>query len=423
MATFNNQRNFIQVTVKTAYFSLLQHKLRTTLSILGVVCGVMAVVAILAIGEGAKQETMHQIEQLGVTNIYIRADQLTPDQRDRARQLHSDGLQDKDRSRLQSNNHFIKSTAALRERALNLTGLPEQLSPKLVECTASYDQILGINMEHGRFISPMDVNNRKQVCVLGWKISRDIGGSGNVGSSLHIGGQLFHVVGTLDRQDLLNTSDAKLSLQNLNETIFFPLDAIEANRQVSAAGLISRTPLTEIIVEVYSADQVMTAARLIRRSLEVAHNGVDDFQLIIPLELLAQSRKIQGIFNLVLAIIGAISLFIGGIGIMNIMLANISERIKEIGLRRALGARPKHIVVQFLSEAVLLTFIGGLCGIAGGICLSLVISLLTEWPIRFSFYSIIIPLSVSIFIGLFFGLYPAGKASRMDPIAALNNTF
>ncbi len=423
MATFNSQRNFTQVTLKTAYYSLLQHRLRTTLSILGVVCGVMAVVAILAIGEGAKQETMRQIEQMGVTNIYIRADQLTPDQLNRARQHHSDGLQDKDRSWLQNNNNFIRTTAALRERALNLTGLPEHLSPKLIECTAGYRQILGIKLEHGRFISHIDVDTRKQVCVLGWKIARELGSSGNIGNSLHIGGQLFRIVGTLGRQDLLNTSDTKISLQDLNETIFFPLGTIQVNREVGAAGVISRRPLSEIVVEVDSADHVMIAASLIRRSMEIAHKGVDDFQLIIPLELLAQSRKIQGIFNLVLSIIGAISLVIGGIGIMNVLLANISERIKEIGLRRAVGARPKHIFIQFLSEAVLLTFIGGLCGIIGGICLSLGIALLTEWPIQFSLYSFIIPLSVSIFIGLFFGLYPAMKASQMDPIAALNNTL
>lgn len=423
MVTFKNQRKFIIITGKTACHTLLRHKLRSTLSILGVICGVMAVVAIIAIGEGAKRETLIQIEQMGVTNIYIRSDILTKDQQIRARQLHSEGLQDRDRKRLQVNNRFIRATAGLRERSLNLPGLPENLSPKLIETTAGYDQVLGFQMEHGRFISHMDVSSRQQVCVLGWKIARDIGRAGQVGKSLRIGHQLFRVVGVLHRQDLLNTSGTKLSLQNLNETIFFPLNAIEADSHEKNTVLQNNTSLTEIVVEVYRADQVIPAAPLIRRSLELAHNGVDDFQLIIPLEMLAQERKVQNIFNLVLGIIGAISLVIGGIGIMNIMLANISERIREIGLRRALGASPKHIAFQFLSESVILTFTGGICGLLGGICLTAIISTLTEWPIQFSFPALTIPLGVSIIIGLFFGFYPARRASRMDPIAALNNSL
>lgn len=421
MVILNKQSRFIRIIIKTACSSLLQHKLRTTLSALGIVCGVMAVVAIIAIGEGAKQETLRQIERLGVTNIYIRSDQLTPVQRVRARQRHSAGLQNSDRYRLQSNNQFIRFTAASREQAINLTGFPEHLSPKLIECTASYGRILGINLESGRFISEIDTSNRNQVCVLGWQIARALGELGQVGQSLRIGKQLFQVIGILSRQDLLNTSETKLTMQNLNDTVFFPLNAIVSGR-VGTAPSTEQIPLTEIIVTVHSIDQVFSAALLIRRSLEIAHNGVDDFQLIIPLELLAQSQRIQHIFNIVLGIIGTISLVIGGIGIMNIMLANISERIKEIGLRRAVGARPEHIIVQFLSEAVLLTFTGGICGIFGGICLSLIIGALTGWPIRFSVPVLIVPLGVSIIIGLFFGLYPARKASLIDPIVALGSS-
>jgi len=422
MVTLNKQSRFILIIIKTACSSLLQHKLRTTLSALGIVCGVMAVVAIIAIGEGAKQETLRQIERMGVTNIYIRSDQLTADQRARARQLHSDGLQNSDRYRLQSNNHFISATAASREQAINLTGFPEHLSPKLIECSASYGWILGFSMESGRFISEIDTSKRNQVCVLGWQIARGLGELGQVGQSLRIGGQLFQVIGILSRQDLLNTSETKLTMQNLNDTVFFPLNAIESRPKISTSPSTEQMPLTEIIVKVHSSDQVSSAALLIRRSLEIAHNGVDDFQLIIPLELLAQSQKIQHIFNIVLGIIGTISLVISGIGIMNIMLANISERINEIGLRRAVGARPEHIIVQFLSEAVLLTFTGGLCGIIGGIGLSLIIGALTDWPIRFSVPVLIVPLGVSIIIGLFFGLYPARKASLIDPIVALGSS-
>ncbi len=422
MVTLNKHKHFIKIIIKTACSSLLQHKLRSTLSTLGIICGVMAVVAIIAIGDGAKQETLRQIEKMGVNNIYIRADQLTPEQRSRAREHHSAGLQDDDRYRLQSNNSFISDTAAARERALNLTGLPEHLSPKLVECTASYGRILGIKLDKGRFISESDTGERNQVCVLGWQIASRLGENGRLGQSLRIGDQLFQVVGILNRQDLSNTAETQFTMQNLNDTIFFPLDVIESDSRTNNPSSYDTLPLSEIIVRIHSTDQISTAATLIRRSLEIAHNGVDDFQLIIPLELLAQSQRIQHIFNIVLGIIAALSLIIGGIGIMNIMLANISERIKEIGLRRAVGASPEHILAQFLSEAVLLTFTGGLLGIIGGICLSLVIGSLTEWPITFSMPGLIVPLVVAILIGLFFGLYPAKKASRIDPITALGSS-
>lgn len=422
MANFNKQSRFIRTIYKTAWSSLLQHKLRTSLSGLGIVCGVMAVVAIIAIGEGAKQETLQQIERLGVTNIYIRADQLTDAQRGRARKHHSAGLQNNDRLRLQSNNPSIVETAATRDRAINLTGFPEHLSPKLTECTASYGRILGFSMESGRFISEVDTSTRKQVCVLGWQIARGLGKLGRPGQSLRIGEQLFQVIGILSRQDMLNTAKTKLTMQNLNDTIFFPLNALQSNRKDIINPLTNQIAITEIIAQVNSVAEVFQASSLIKRSLEKAHNGVDDFQLIIPQELLAQSQKIQRIFNIVLGIIGTLSLFISGIGIMNIMLANISERIKEIGLRRAVGATPNHIIAQFLSEAILLTFIGGLCGILGGVCLSLIIGTLTEWPIRFSMSGLLVPLFISITIGLFFGLYPATKASRIDPVTALGSS-
>lgn len=422
MANFHKQNRFIRVIYKTALSSLLQHKLRTSLSGLGIVCGVMAVVAIIAIGEGAKKETLHQIERLGVTNIYIRADQLTDAQRERARKHHSAGLQNVDRLRLQSNNPAIIETAASRERAINLTGFPEHLSPKLTECTASYGRILGFSMENGRFISEIDTKSRKQVCVLGWQIARGLGILGQPGQTLRIGEQLFQVIGVLSRQDMLNTAKTKLTMQNLNDTIFFPLNALQPSRNAIVNPLSNQLPVSEIIAKVNSVSGVFQASSLIRRSLEKAHNGVDDFQLIIPLELLAQSQKIQRIFNIVLGIIGTLSLFISGIGIMNIMLANISERTQEIGLRRAVGASPNHIIAQFLSEAILLTFIGGFCGIIGGVCLSLIIGTLTEWPIRFSIPGLLIPLFISIAIGLFFGLYPAKKASCIDPVTALGSS-
>jgi len=447
MATFNKpvsskqgykQGYQIRLLLKTACLSLLQHKLRSLLSILGIVCGIMAVVAVIAIGEGAEQETMRHIEQMGITNIYIRADQLTEEQQQRAKQHHSAGLQNSDRERLRTN-PFIRRTAGARERTRNLTDLPQGLHPQLMECTASYGDILSIQMGLGRFISETDRVRRHQVCVLGWQVAAGMGRKGQLGQEIRIGEQLFLVVGILARQDDEDgqekletketevTKETKITMQNLNNMIFFPLDTVAGATEattttaVTADPLTGQLPLTEILIEVKQADQVKPCAALLRRSLHKAHNGFDDFQLIIPLELLAQARKIQGIFNLVFAIIGAITLFVGGIGIMNIMLANISERIHEIGLRRAVGARPKHILIQFLGEAVLLTLIGGIIGILCGVLLASFLGMLTGWPIGFSLPVLLLPLAISIITGLFFGIYPARKAAAMDPTQALGN--
>ncbi|MCW5201709.1 ABC transporter permease [Desulfobulbus sp. US4] len=425
----------IRLLLKTACLSLLQQKLRSLLSILGIVCGIMAVVAVIAIGEGAEQETMRHIEQMGITNIYIRADPLTAEQQQRAKQHHSAGLQNSDRERLHTN-PFIRNTAGVRERTRNLTDLPQGLHPQLMECTAGYGDILSIQMAQGRFISETDKVRRHQVCVLGSQIAADMGRKGQLGQEIRIGEQLFLVVGILARQgdqeelktqqtkETEITKETQVTMQNLNNMIFFPLDTVDGETEAittTADPLTGQLPLTEILVEVKQADQVKPCAALLRRSLHKAHNGFDDFQLIIPLELLAQARKIQGIFNLVFAIIGAITLFVGGIGIMNIMLANISERIHEIGLRRAVGARPEHIMIQFLGEAVLLTLIGGIIGILCGVLLATFLGRLTGWPIGFSLPVLLLPLAISIMTGLFFGIYPARKAATMDPIQALGN--
>ncbi|XCN73150.1 MAG: ABC transporter permease [Candidatus Electrothrix aestuarii] len=412
-STPSKQGYRLRLLLKAAALSLLQQKLRSLLSILGIVCGIMAVVTVIAIGEGAEQETMRHIEQLGINNIYIRADQLSEEQQQHAKQRHSAGLQNSDRERLKQNNPFIRNTAGIRERTHNLIDLPQGLHPQLMECTASYAEILDIRMAQGRFISQTDTLRRQQVCVLGWQVAISLGQKGQLNQKIRIGEQLFLVIGILARQDALNTEQGKVTMHNLNNSIFFPLGTLEGDNEAE--------PLTELLIEVKQPNQVKPCAALLRRSLHMAHNGVNDFQLIIPLEMLAQARKIQGIFNLVFGIIGAITLFVGGIGIMNIMLANISERIHEIGLRRAVGARPEHILLQFLGEAVLLTLIGGLIGILCGILLSLCLGMLTGWPIGFSIPLLALPLGISLLTGLFFGIYPARKAAAMDPIQALGS--
>ncbi|MCI5120127.1 MAG: hypothetical protein D3908_02840, partial [Candidatus Electrothrix sp. AUS4] len=249
-----NKRGYrLRLLLRAAVQSLLQQKLRSLLSILGIVCGIMAVVTVIAIGKGAEQETMHHIEQLGINNIYIRADQLSEEQQQRARQRHSAGLQDSDRERLGQNNPFIQNTAGIRERTHNLIDFPQGLHPQLMECTASYGEILDIRMAKGRFISETDLVRRQQVCALGWQIATGLGEKGQLNQEIRIGEQLFLVIGILARQDELNTEHSKVTMQDLNNSIFFPLDTLEGGSEEADS-------LTELLIEVRQPDQIRPCA-------------------------------------------------------------------------------------------------------------------------------------------------------------------
>ncbi len=413
MAPYAEHKRYLLYVICTASISLMLHKMRSGLSILGIVCGVMTVLAVFAIGKGAEVETLGRIEQMGVKNIYVRSDNLTQTQINRAQKYHSQGLQASDLDRLKIACPAIKHTAATRERAVDLISFPENISPKVLEVSSGYSRILGLSMKSGRFISNRDVVNKNRVCVLGWSLSMALGAEGKPGQIIHIGGDLWKIVGVIQKQDILGAENTRISLQNVNDLIIIPLGSIEQHKRGEFV------PLSELIIELDSMEQMQISTAVIKRTLEVAHHGVDDFETIVPFELLAQSKKIQKTFNIVFGSIGGFSLIIGGIGIMNIMLAGVSERVREIGLRRAVGARPYHIVLQFLMESVILTTLGGVIGVGGGVVLSEVISLIAGWPIYYSSEIIMIPLTSAVLTGGLAGLYPAIKASMMDPRYAL----
>jgi putative ABC transport system permease protein len=406
--------------INIALRSLLQHKLRTALSILGVICGVMAVMTMISIGEGAKRESLVQIEQLGTKIIYIKAISLTDVQKKKAMDRRSPGLGASDAARIRRECPGVTDVAYLKELRASVMAAAKDISPQVVACSANYSGLQSIHVSHGRSLTEQDMVQNNQVCVLGDRVAKNLGLQGHVGNFVRIEDSLFKIIGQLQPFDRKAVKSGAITARNYNEMVIIPLAAAAMFDEKQSINSVSKSSeLTEIIVQVRSADQVDSTAKIIRRIMEHAHGGVEDYQVVVPQELLRQSQKIQRTFNVVLGSIAFISLLVGGIGIMNIMLATVSERTREIGIRRSLGATQEDIIIQFLTEAVSLTFSGGLIGVLTGTVCVWLVSTIAKWTTAITMLSFLLPLLTSVLIGIFFGLYPAYLAAKMDPIAAL----
>ncbi len=405
--------------LQVGYRSLLVHKLRSFLSVLGIVCGVMAVMSMISTGEGAKQEVLSQIEKMGLKNIYINAVKLSDEKKIQAREKRSYGLNYFDVVSLKGSSNAVSRIGSVLETSLTPVGTTRSITPKILSCTSNYKELLGLSILEGRFISEQDSLNKNLVCVLGNGLAKQLGQKGNVGQSIRINDLLYKIVGILTPYELDSTKIKKIHNENYNEILFLPLFEQNAGMHFSTTVSREESDLSQIIVEVVKQTDVKGVVGLIQRTLELTHNGVKDYTLVVPLELLNQSLKTQRVFNIILAVTGGISLLVGGIGIMNIMLATVTERKREIGIRRAVGARKKDIAIQFLTEAILLTVSGGLIGLAAGLFCVNIIENVAGWPIQLTVSSMLFPLILAFITGIFFGLYPAVKAARMDPIQNL----
>jgi putative ABC transport system permease protein len=410
----------VNILILLALRSLYAHKLRSLLSVLGVVCGVMAVLSMISIGEGAKQKALQEIEALGLKNIYINRVALSPAEQQEAVARHVYGLSWLDIHYLEQMPDYIEQVAALRELNLQLFAAAGRVTPKIVQASPNYAGLSGLNIGSGRFLLPSDESDNRQVCVLGFDLADQLAEEGKIGSRLRVGDTLFQVVGILAEQSLREESPGTITPDNFNQVLFVPFSSQERKVQPGLAG--PSAALSRILVSTQSAETVSSAHKLIERTLTITHNGVKDYQLVVPRELLQQSIRTQRLFNTVLAVIGGISLLVGGIGIMNIMLATVSERRHEIGLRRAVGATKKNILYQFLIEAVLLTGLGGIAGIGCGVAIILIFQEVSGWPISVTAEAMGIPFFLAIVTGVLSGLYPAIEAARMDPIEALRMT-
>jgi len=406
---------------------LALHKLRSTLSALGIVFGVAAVVAMLAVSQGARRAILAEVGRLGVTRVSVRAGELSAEAVAEATRLQSPGLSLRDAEAIAAACPAVVSLAPLRERPAEIETLDRRSQGLLLATTPSYARTDDLELAEGRFLADGDLADRKRIVVLGRDLAQSLFPYERaIGRSLRIEGEWFSVVGTLRAREHARRSrlpgpsrgapppremGSGLSGRDLNRVAFIPLTTFER--------LDGR--LDEIAVQIGKVEQVEASARLIRTVVSRLHRSAPDFQLQIPKELLAGYERARFQFSVVVGAVAAISLLVGGIGITNIMLANVSERTPEIGIRRALGAARTHILQQFLAEAVLLTTAGGAVGLLlGGAC-ALAVSRYADWPTAISPLSCLGALALAAATGIGFGLYPAWRAAAASPVESLRH--
>ena len=387
------------------------------MSSLGIVFAVVAVVAMLAIAEGAKKEILDQIERLGTNSVIVRSLQLTKAQEADARMRLSHGLVLSDANALKKMIHIISTVAPVKEVKASLPISITQDPFEILAITETYQVAKNLVVRQGRFICDTDVVRKNLVCVLGEEVSRLLGDNGHLGGALRLEDRTYRIVGILQKRQWKRSKLPALAVRNYNRAIFIPI----GTEVIGIGGQKEFGQLSEIWLRVERNGNVQACAEAVRRILNRKHGGVEDFQIIVPQELMAQAQKTQRTFNIILGCIAGISLLVGGIGIMNTMLASVAERTREIGIRRAIGAGQKHIVVQFLCEAIVLTTAGGCVGIILGAGSAVIISKVAGWETVLTLWSVVVSILMAGGVGLASGLYPAVKAACLEPVRALRH--
>jgi len=404
----------IKENIRIGISGLLSHKLRSLLTVLGVIFGVAAVISMVSIGEGAKREATKQIDLLGVNTIRLRYIPLSgPDLREAIRK-NIKGLTRNDAESITLLVPEIQTVGMQKDTYANIYHQGKIPSYDVSGVSPDYFNVIGHKIDYGRFFTAIDERNANKVCILGNKVSTDLFGFARpLNKQLKIGNTWFKVVGALKSKG--SVSQAIIDVKNPDLCVFIPLSTALKR----FATLETDSELTEIVLRLSSSEKLSSIGKLIETIIRRRHKEIEDFEVIIPQELLKQRQKTQRLFNLIMALIAGISLLVGGIGIMNIMLANISQRTKEIGIRRSIGASASAILWQFLIECVLLSLVGGIIGILIGMTLAKIISIWTGWQTVIAIRAVLVSFFVSMTIGIIFGLYPAQKAAKLDPVEAL----
>ena len=431
-----------------AFDAVKVNKIRSLLTALGIIFGVAAVISMLSIGRGAQVELLEQIKLVGVNNIVItpiveqEEEEVSKNENTQKEILNmSNGLSLHDSESILGVIPGIDrvSPEVVLDTYIIKSGL--RRSAKLVGIEPDYFDIADFELVQGLMFSDEQLEKGLPVCIIGSGIKAKFFSKENaIGKMLKCGNNWLRVIGVLENKSITKTSIENLGIRNYNMDVYTPIKTVllrYTNRSLITERLIKLAAnpdenrellnrknyhqIDRLVVQVSQSDKISNIADVISRMLKRRHNGIVDYQIEIPELLLKQQQRTNDIFNYVLGAIAGISLIVGGIGIMNIMLASVMERIKEIGLRIALGARKNDIIMQFLFEAVTISVAGGIIGVILGILLASAISTLAEIPTVIAFDSIMISFLVAASVGLIFGIAPARRAAMQDPIISLRH--
>ncbi len=405
-------------TLPSAVTDLSRHKMRTSLTMLGIIFGVGAVISMLSIGAGAQAEALEVIDAMGLRNILIREKPV--EQQDlftiRERSL---GLSLRDLEGIGDVATEVEASSALKriraDRVLSESGRSDGL---VLGVGRPYFDLMNLDLAEGVLFDHAEESTFQRVCVLGSRTRLDLFAFLDpIGKPVKINDVWFTVIGTLKPRNLAKESFQGVEIESGDNTVFIP---ITTGLKMFDRGVLE-SELDEIVLRVDADGSIESASVLVSSVLKELHGGESDFTLVVPEELLAQSQRTRRIFNIVMGGIAGISLLVGGIGIMNIMLASVLERTREIGVRRAVGATRRDILAQFLSESVLISLLGGITGVLLGFSISWGVSMLSEWNTVVTGFSIALSFGFSGAVGLIFGTYPAMNAASLDPIEALRH--
>ena len=404
-------------SIKIGAREITMHKLRSILTMLGVIFGVAAVISTAAIGSGARDELNRQLSALGTNTIRIRAVELKGKELSDQKRLAPFGITRSDLSTLKYllGNDLV-AAAPLKKMESQVQSTGRVLPFDIYGTNEDLPMISGYTVAEGRFLNPIDVETSAKVCVIGDEVRRSTFPLVNpIGQTLLIDGESFTVIGILAARGK-SSGGTVIEVGDLDRSIYLPL-----NSAIRRLGVDDprADKLDEIILKTRAESTLREGAEVADRALSRLHREVPDYKVVVPEELIRQQQQTKNVLSQVLVFIAAISLFVGGIGIMNIMLATVTQRTKEIGIRRALGATKRDILFQFLVESLVISLAGGLLGIGVGFALAYGIGMYAKWPTIVPIQSVIASTTIAAAVGFIFGLYPSLKAASLDPIEAL----